>query len=758
MQLFNQQGQPVEVPTEHVSQALLSGEYGLPEGSTVPVQKKDGTIAAVPVEEFAREAKAGAVPVSHEDLLRTQLEQRRGGAVELGKTALEGGARGATFGLSDVVGGALGGDEYRTAARERREANPLTAGVSELAGTVAPALLTGGASEGASAGATAAREGLAVADAAKETGLFGRGLQAAGRTLAAPTELASTVGQTFERGVQSIVGKEGTSLAARMAQDAAALGARGAADGAAVGFGQELSEQSLEGSGTLNGEKLLAAAGHGALLGGIGGGALGAAGELATGVIGRAARRFDGAAEEVAVHALTGGDKAAAEVLSSVPGGTKAVGRYALDNGIVTAGDTVESSLPKIQKAVQSETSAIGKSLASADSAGLTGPKLGPRQLGFVEAHDMLGTIDTQIAAGAVAKTELPILVAARDDLEKSIAKSLRSGSSELADAFDDAKANLTKAQALEASVTKVAADRASTPQRSGLAHVGAALLTGHPLGAVAGLAHSLASSYVHQHGAAVAAVSLDKLAQLQAVRRAAMTVDREIDRGVARIAEKGTTRGELRAPSGSYDDKRAKVEKAAANIDMHADMVQTAAAGLQPHAAQASAGFVGAAKRAISYLAAAMPPRPTRDGLLPSTHIEDRTPADQQATFERKYDAVNDPTIVLAHAHEGTLTADEIDAVKSTHPELLEQMRSKVRAEISTMDPKTADAMPLAKQQAISTLLGTPIGNSVSPDVSRAAQQIYQVEPPPTKQTGGAPKRKFDLTNTGLTSTHRPF
>ena len=167
-------------------------------------------------------------------------------------------ARGATLGLSDLGLTSALGDEYRQGALARAQ-NPATA-IPELGGAggavVASSLL---------GGAPGAAGGLARASAAGGRLLGAVG--GAGEALGTGTAGALGLGR---------IGAQGLGL----------LG-RGAAEGAVMGLGQEVSASSLE-DRDLTVDKLMAAAGHGALMGGAlnvaaGGGSklLGAAGKAA---------------------------------------------------------------------------------------------------------------------------------------------------------------------------------------------------------------------------------------------------------------------------------------------------------------------------------------------------------------------------------------------------------------------------------------------------------------------------------------------
>src|SRR6185436_11627022 len=173
--------------------------------------------------------------------------------LEQAKAAGEGAVRGATLGLGTAALAELGGDEYRDAAARRMRLFPGTAVAGEVAGALAPGLLTGGTG--------------AAASVARAT----------------PVSLAARAGSAAEHLAGAALGgfgREGAGLAARAAREAIRLGAAGSVEGAAYGLGSSLADAALEGV-DWTAERALTGAKEGAIYGATGGAALGAGGEVA---------------------------------------------------------------------------------------------------------------------------------------------------------------------------------------------------------------------------------------------------------------------------------------------------------------------------------------------------------------------------------------------------------------------------------------------------------------------------------------------
>ena len=295
--LYDKSGAPVSVAPEHAHDAILSGTYGYAPGTRVPVRMGTdiGTVDADALGDAV--AKYGAKPVTSAQFHEHELQKKYGGtagqAVAFGASALDS----ATLGLSNAAIGAVGGQGAREYVRNVEAANPNAATAGDVAGFVAPIaadVLSGGTlTPGlvAAEGARAAEKGLVRA--AAETAILG------------PTRALSKVGAVAEAGAKALVGSGAENRAARVAQSIIAGGARGVAEGGLVGVGQEVGKQYLQDDPTLTGESLSTAWVHGALVGGVLGGAL-------HGVGGLMSRKAPAAADAVALGADEGAVKAAA--------------------------------------------------------------------------------------------------------------------------------------------------------------------------------------------------------------------------------------------------------------------------------------------------------------------------------------------------------------------------------------------------------------------------------------------------------------
>lgn len=263
------------IAPQDVPAAVASGNAFFQQGAKILARSSEGRLITVAPEDAAH---PGVKVLAPEEVAAINEKRVYGrGFGNEAKAFGAGAARAASLGLSDVAARAIGGEEAASSLEALKRQNPISSGAGEVAGIVAPALLTGGGAalaEGAEAGSAAAG--------------IGSGLATAGKVLGAPMRAVGAVGEAV--GGLASGGLEaagvGSSLAGRVASKAISLGASGATEGAIFGAGQTLSDSALKGD-PLTTEALAAGMGQGALFGGVLGAGIGAAGELGGAVLGK---------------------------------------------------------------------------------------------------------------------------------------------------------------------------------------------------------------------------------------------------------------------------------------------------------------------------------------------------------------------------------------------------------------------------------------------------------------------------------------
>lgn len=237
-------GKTVEVSPEAAQAGFLSGDLVAVDGTldvTRPGSDRTGTVPAADLERAFAEGWQLSDPETNQ-AKRVRREESDAGSMALG--AIEATASGATLGLSSALASSIGLiDPERAAAR--REALGGVGDALELAGAVAPAAFSGGASVGASAGRSVG-----------------------GRLLAySPAGLAARGGRVVESGVARALGEGGASLAGRAARRFVPTATGQFVEGLAYGAGAEIDESVL-GNRDIAMENILAGGLMNAALGG----------------------------------------------------------------------------------------------------------------------------------------------------------------------------------------------------------------------------------------------------------------------------------------------------------------------------------------------------------------------------------------------------------------------------------------------------------------------------------------------------------
>lgn len=245
--LYTIDGTPEEVPDEEVRTRILSGRYGFRRG--IPVQMLDtaGRPVAIDPDDVPSAFAAGFNYRTAAQRAQAEAEERFGGVGGGLAAAALGVGSGLTLGLSDVAAEAAGAP-----VQEIKAAQPGISLGAGVAGAVLPALATGGES------------------------LIAKGLAAT------PAAGAARVGTGVTAAAKAALGEApaGAGLLAKAVRAAAPPALGGATEGAIWGGTQQAVEDFIADK-ELAAERILPAAGIGALFGGTASGLFGAAGMLA---------------------------------------------------------------------------------------------------------------------------------------------------------------------------------------------------------------------------------------------------------------------------------------------------------------------------------------------------------------------------------------------------------------------------------------------------------------------------------------------
>lgn len=383
---YDAAGNPIA--TEALPDALAQGRAFYAKGARVLARNDRGDLVSVDASEVNHPSIRVLTP---EEVAEVQEHKEFGkGIGNQAKAFGAGAARTLTFGLSDVAARGLGGSETAHSLEALKKQNPYSSAAGEIAGAVAPLLLSGGtsaAAEGAAEGAEVAQTG----------GLLAKAGEAARAATIVPRTIAKA-GHLVEHGIAHglhALGYEGSTLAGRIGAQALKLGVGGAVEGGLYGAQGAISEAALQDKDQTV-ENFVGGLGHGALLGFGIGATLGAAGEVGSALASKALGAKKGALEHLRNdQALrTIGTDAQIKKLAGRSVGTEAeekiqlageeLSSYKIKTGelkgqpLLEAGDNADRVLEKLNVAKREVGAAKGGVLEQLDAHIAEAPELAP--------------------------------------------------------------------------------------------------------------------------------------------------------------------------------------------------------------------------------------------------------------------------------------------------------------------------------------------------------------------------------------------
>jgi hypothetical protein len=712
-QVFYKDGSAV--PEDKIAEAVASGA-AMTKSDRIAVKDAKGNLGTIDASELGH---PGYTVLTDQEIAHEKTRQERGTLGEQGITALEGAARGASAGLSDVALGGLFGKDYTRAARERKEVNPLTSTGFEIGGAIAPALFTGGAS--AEAGLVA--RGAGAARLAEE----GSALSNVARAI--PSNLISRAGSFAERGAARLVGEGAESALGRMAQRAIATGAQGAVEGGLYGAGMAASEATLN-DAPITAEKLLSGFGHGALFGGGAGAGLGAVGGGLSKIIGSGTVR-EGAEALANKSALEAAGFGAGDLkrLASKTGRTTEQAAadlgpellsYKFESGplagkklftgakraedfvddLALARQEVDGKVSAMREGAEPDLNAYFQRVHDEVLAPL---RASPSALAQREAKQVVREItpllDRASTPGAAPVTMGELEQVARDlktalpgergkqaatildqEIDAAVARNLEAKGIDPA-SYTKQKKTLDALTEIEGVAQKASEAKGTNPQdiATGLQMAIGAMLTGNVGGLALGAASALGRKLIKERGQSVLAVMADNVARMDGrITEAAQAL--------AGAPRKAAIVGRTSPDVGRFDDTAEAVRQFQQDPVEGQKRLAKPVEHIAPVHPQLAAQMQQTLAGDYDYLASKLPPVMTRaDSSLTPQAEKGRVPAAQKAKFMETVQALENPAGVIERVANGELPQAQIDALKVRRPEIYQQMRTEVIKAFST-------------------------------------------------------------------------
>lgn len=165
------------------------------------------------------------------------------------------------------------------------------------------------------------------------------------------------------------------------------------------------------------------------------------------------------------------------------------------------------------------------------------------------------------------------------------------------------------------------------------------------------------------------------------------------------------------------YNDHVEKIKDFASNPDALMEHLSQQTNHAYQTAPGIMQGLYTTIMNGIQYLYSKIPQAPNQMLLSP----EWKPTRSQKTSFNRAFEAVNDPVGILKQVKQGTLTNEAMEAVQTVHPDLLNDMRKSV---MDQMNVEKAKALPYAQKASLAKFLGQPLDQSQLPETILSNQR----------------------------------
>lgn len=692
----------------------------------------------------------------------------------MGQAAM-GAASGLTLGLAPSIASRMGIVD-RGHLEAAQESGAYTAG--DVAGMIAPALLTGGEAVGA-------------------RGVIGTALRAT------PAGLMSGAGGLTERLVARMLPEAG--ILGKAASGTIKMAARGATEGALISSAHQASQDIIQNK-PLAAQSLLAAGAQGALFGGAVGGLLGGAGAVAGAGVDMVSAR---ASKVVG----SGGEDAAAKAL-------RHIGVSDVEQAAIRAGDASGSLIPSLRKYVDvidgvegvgQKTSTINAMarMAEKQSREVAADAVSELTMNHPTSVPSFGRMDARIVQDVSAQFEgtlsqreaKNILLGARKDMgnmktwenwtssremladrvaatggtKQEVYKTvLNAFDSELRTAMEQASPELAATYGAAVTKARNAAELAKFTSVKGAAETGSklelngadastmgyGLVGGHPLMAGGIVAGKKISAYIQDKLEPVIAEYAARSALGASAAGAQVRVGRRISEGLQDFIQGG------RQVATSYGTRTKSAARPSYSVKAYGDSMRlTEELTSQAHQAKvrettealANAGHEDLANemamtygRAVAYINATKPKGrspESRAGKLTKSP-KDFGVSTQGMKFIRIFHAIADPIGSLIDGlRDGSISREAVAAVKYVYPHIHKDVVVRASQKFVALKNE-GKSLPADKVAMIGTLLDAPVDTTLNPEFIAEIQKAHAANKGSPPDPGRAPPPNTDISS----------
>lgn len=224
------------------------------------------------------------------------------------------------------------------------------------------------------------------------------------------------------------------------------------------------------------------------------------------------------------------------------------------------------------------------------------------------------------------------------------------------------------------------------------------------------------------------------------------------IDRGVNSLFELGKASKNptiVHLTPEKYDKIEKKIMKLAQDPEHFIEMINKNTEALANIAPNTMGSLHTNAANATQFLASKLPVRE-----LASPFAEPHKPSSSEiAKFNRYYQVVRDPFLIMHQIKTGTLTPESLETIKTVYPQLYGQMNNAI---MDKLTPETVKELPYSTKLMLTMFTGVELTKSLKASNIQSAQAAIMGQKAQGQQQGKSAYNAISQSNRLLTDTQR--